>query len=602
MVKEVATSIITVAALMGSLIACSGSDSEVAQLRAELEELKKEQSQETANTPSSSPAPTPSPSPTPTPRPLTQVDFVENFKSDMENGSCMDPADLRKYETKFSSSGDIGTSVEFETASKLIEFCNHLVLLNGWLQETDDRIYITSNFRSCENEAMISLSAFPSLQSAIDPFILDCIAINVGQMSGSLGVASSYQGFGNLEDLNYATPLGTSHVGFHVPTSNLVCKAHTGILDLGDTYIVFGETEGCQFSTHLAVNDFGVVVPAIIPIQCGTKCSPATIYDGFVLPDVVDSRTIRLQDEMDSPGDLPSPETAKFFPVNGFRVLDVTNNNLIDIKRHMAETKFLVYGFKDENLRIDEVMAVGEPLYMTNEGEEDTCSQYQTGSPIAGDRKFLDIWEIDAVPNTWCPDLTGILTVAYNFLEPGYRSGKQFEDSNNCKVDSTDEYPLTQYTSEFYWRELYDLYGMCMTNGVSIAESDDPRLEGLTGLSDDCLTWSLDQIKRSPERKCVGAYMIVFQFDQLTGSCSFLGKIANNQDQRYDSQKTELVWVDGYSNAIDGACTIDAAVDEGDKIRASLVSAGEYSYVTDLGTTRSVPKFIATRVVEFEES
>ena len=41
MVKGVATSIITVAVLTGSLVACSGSDSEVAELRAEIEELKK---------------------------------------------------------------------------------------------------------------------------------------------------------------------------------------------------------------------------------------------------------------------------------------------------------------------------------------------------------------------------------------------------------------------------------------------------------------------------------------------------------------------------------------------------------------------------------
>tara|TARA_Y100000768_G_C23933073_1_gene661142 strand:+ start:69 stop:1421 length:1353 start_codon:yes stop_codon:yes gene_type:complete len=42
MVKGVATSIITVAVLMGSLVACSGSDSEVAELREELEDVKEQ--------------------------------------------------------------------------------------------------------------------------------------------------------------------------------------------------------------------------------------------------------------------------------------------------------------------------------------------------------------------------------------------------------------------------------------------------------------------------------------------------------------------------------------------------------------------------------
>ena len=40
MVKRVLTSIITVAVLMGVLVACSGSDSELAELREELEEVK----------------------------------------------------------------------------------------------------------------------------------------------------------------------------------------------------------------------------------------------------------------------------------------------------------------------------------------------------------------------------------------------------------------------------------------------------------------------------------------------------------------------------------------------------------------------------------
>ena len=47
MVKRVATSIIIVAVLMGVLLACGGSDSELAELRADLEELKEENNQKT---------------------------------------------------------------------------------------------------------------------------------------------------------------------------------------------------------------------------------------------------------------------------------------------------------------------------------------------------------------------------------------------------------------------------------------------------------------------------------------------------------------------------------------------------------------------------
>ena len=42
MVKRVVTSIITVAVLLGVLVACGGSDSELAELRADLEELEEE--------------------------------------------------------------------------------------------------------------------------------------------------------------------------------------------------------------------------------------------------------------------------------------------------------------------------------------------------------------------------------------------------------------------------------------------------------------------------------------------------------------------------------------------------------------------------------
>ena len=47
MVKRVVTSMITFAVLMGVLVACGGSDSELAELRADLEELKEENNQKT---------------------------------------------------------------------------------------------------------------------------------------------------------------------------------------------------------------------------------------------------------------------------------------------------------------------------------------------------------------------------------------------------------------------------------------------------------------------------------------------------------------------------------------------------------------------------
>ena len=62
MVKKIATSIITVAVLMGSLVACGGSDSEVAELREELEETKAqlpEQEATAVETASSQPIPIP---------------------------------------------------------------------------------------------------------------------------------------------------------------------------------------------------------------------------------------------------------------------------------------------------------------------------------------------------------------------------------------------------------------------------------------------------------------------------------------------------------------------------------------------------------------
>ncbi len=81
MVKGVATSIITVAVLMGSLVACSGSDSEVAELRAELEEVKAELDSKEA--PEQQPTPPPTPTPIPVePEPTPQT-FFEYSKYDI---------------------------------------------------------------------------------------------------------------------------------------------------------------------------------------------------------------------------------------------------------------------------------------------------------------------------------------------------------------------------------------------------------------------------------------------------------------------------------------------------------------------------------------
>ena len=74
MVKRVLTSIITVAVLMGVLVACGGSDSEVAELRAELEEVKAQL--ETEETLEREPTPVP---PTPTPVPIVPEPTPQTF-------------------------------------------------------------------------------------------------------------------------------------------------------------------------------------------------------------------------------------------------------------------------------------------------------------------------------------------------------------------------------------------------------------------------------------------------------------------------------------------------------------------------------------------
>ena len=69
MVKRVVTSIITVAILMGSLLACSSSDSEVAEPLLSSEDTPEEESltEEPEEEPTAGPVPTPTPLPTPTP-------------------------------------------------------------------------------------------------------------------------------------------------------------------------------------------------------------------------------------------------------------------------------------------------------------------------------------------------------------------------------------------------------------------------------------------------------------------------------------------------------------------------------------------------------
>tara|TARA_Y100001958_G_scaffold139212_1_gene112915 strand:+ start:427 stop:2583 length:2157 start_codon:yes stop_codon:yes gene_type:complete len=81
MVKRVVTSIITVAVLMGILVACGGSDSEIAELREELEDVKeqladKEMQDQEVEIPSSEPLPKPTVPPQPTPSPEPEIPEV----------------------------------------------------------------------------------------------------------------------------------------------------------------------------------------------------------------------------------------------------------------------------------------------------------------------------------------------------------------------------------------------------------------------------------------------------------------------------------------------------------------------------------------------
>ena len=85
MVKRVLTSIITLTVLMGSVAACSGSDSEVAELRAELEEVKAQL--ETEETPGREPTPVP---PTPTPVPIVPEPTPQTFFEYPKYGIAID--------------------------------------------------------------------------------------------------------------------------------------------------------------------------------------------------------------------------------------------------------------------------------------------------------------------------------------------------------------------------------------------------------------------------------------------------------------------------------------------------------------------------------
>ena len=86
MVKRTVTSIITVAVLMGSLVACSGSDSELAELRAELEELKKDQS--------ATEEPPAIPDPTATPVPMALTVGEKSYMLDICNDTVGTDSDI----------------------------------------------------------------------------------------------------------------------------------------------------------------------------------------------------------------------------------------------------------------------------------------------------------------------------------------------------------------------------------------------------------------------------------------------------------------------------------------------------------------------------
>ena len=131
MVKGVATSIIVVAVLMGSIAACGGSDGELAELREELEDVKEqlkesEEAQDQTPTPiptltptvvPSTPTPTPVPTPTPTPLSLPAPRTI----SETDNETIL-------YFNNSSSSTKTGYAINFKMTVVDYDGIDHVML------------------------------------------------------------------------------------------------------------------------------------------------------------------------------------------------------------------------------------------------------------------------------------------------------------------------------------------------------------------------------------------------------------------------------------------------------------------------------------------
>ena len=121
MVKGVATSIITVAVLMGSVVACSGSDGELAELREELEDVK-EQLKESKGAQDQTPTPVPSqtyPAPTSKPEPtdtVSQQQAVESAQSYLRYSSFSRSGLIDQLEYEGFSTADATYGVDAQNA------------------------------------------------------------------------------------------------------------------------------------------------------------------------------------------------------------------------------------------------------------------------------------------------------------------------------------------------------------------------------------------------------------------------------------------------------------------------------------------------------
>ena len=138
MVKRVLTSIITVAVLMGSVVACGGSDSEVAELRAELEEVKAELDSKEA------PEQQPNPPPTPTPIPVETEATHQSFFEYPKYGIAIDFFDPSVMD-KFSRLVDCQS--DWESLSNVLELIESEAGYEEW-EFNPDIQHIGSTYRN----------------------------------------------------------------------------------------------------------------------------------------------------------------------------------------------------------------------------------------------------------------------------------------------------------------------------------------------------------------------------------------------------------------------------------------------------------------------